>query len=135
MKNYDCTTCTRPDCIHRDCYRRLSTDVGGLDLCPGHVAAEPVKPDTEIVSKIEALKEWEALQAEAAAMVESIKDEIKKHMDSIGVETLEAGPFVARFTTVQSSRFDTRRFKNEIGEDVYKRFCKEVISRRFTVSA
>lgn len=89
----------------------------------------------EIVSKIETLKEWEALQAEAAAMVESLKDDIKKHMDSIGVETLEAGPFVARFTTVQSSRFDTRRFKNEIGEDVYKRFCKEVISRRFTISA
>lgn len=89
----------------------------------------------EIVTKIEALKEWEALQQEAAEMVESIKDEIKRHMDSIGVETLEAGQYIARFTTVQSSRFDTKRFKNEIGEDVYKRFCKEVISRRFTVSA
>lgn len=89
----------------------------------------------EIVGKIESLKEWEALQAEAAAMVESIKDEIKRHMDSMGTETLEAGQYIARFTTVQSSRFDTKRFKNEIGEDVYKRFCKEVISRRFTVSA
>lgn len=87
----------------------------------------------EVVSKIEALKEWEALQQEAAAMVESLKDEIKRHMDNTGVETLEAGQYIARFTTVQSSRFDTRRFKNEIGEDVYKRFCKEVISRRFSV--
>lgn len=89
----------------------------------------------EIVSKIESLKEWEALQAEAAAMVESIKDEIKKHMDDMEVETLEAGQYVVRFTTVQASRFDTKRFKNEIGEDVYKRFCKEVLSRRFTISA
>ena len=89
----------------------------------------------EIISKIESLKEWEALQQEAAEMVESIKDEIKRHMDGMGVETLEAGQYIARFTTVQSSRFDTKRFKNEIGEDVYKRFCKEVISRRFTVSA
>ena len=88
-----------------------------------------------IISKIESLKEWEALQQEAAEMVESIKDEIKRHMDGMGVETLEAGQYIARFTTVQSSRFDTKRFKNEIGEDVYKRFCKEVISRRFTVSA
>ena len=65
----------------------------------------------EIVSKIEALKEWEALAAEAAAEIEALK-----------------------FTTVQSSRFDTKRFKNELGEDVYKRFCKGTISRRFTIS-
>ena len=89
----------------------------------------------EIVSKIEALKEWDQLAAEAAAEIESIKDEIKRHMDGMGVETLEAGQYIARFTTVQSSRFDTKRFKDEIGEDVYKRFCKEVISRRFSVSA
>jgi len=88
----------------------------------------------EVISKIESLREWEAMQEEAAAMVESIKDEIKKHMDTIGAETLEAGQYIVRFTSVQSSRFDTKRFKNEIGEDVYKRFCKETISRRFTVS-
>ena len=88
----------------------------------------------EIVSKIESLKEWEALQQEAAEMVESIKDEIKRHMDTIGVETLEAGQYIARLTTVQSSRFDTKRFKSELGEDVYKRFTKETISRRFTIS-
>ena len=42
-------------------------------------------------------------------MVESIKDEIKRHMETIGTETLEAGQYIARFTTVQSSRFDTKR--------------------------
>lgn len=73
-------------------------------------------------------------QAARTLMVESLKDELKRHMDTMGTETLEAGQYIARFTTVQSSRFDTKRFKNEIGEDVYKRFCKEVISRRFTVS-
>ena len=88
----------------------------------------------EIISKIEALKEWEQLAAEAAAEIESIKDEIKRHMDGMGDETLEAGQYIARFTTVQSSRFDTKRFKNEIGEDVYKRFCRETLSRRFSIS-
>lgn len=67
-------------------------------------------------------------------MVESIKDEIKRHMETMGTETLEAGQYIARFTTVQSSRFDTKRFKNEIGEDVYKRFCRETLSRRFNIS-
>ena len=88
----------------------------------------------EIVSKIEALKEWEALAEEAAAEIESLRDDIKKEMDGRGVEVIEAGQYIARFTTVQSNRFDTKRFKNELGEDVYKRFCKETISRRFTIS-
>ena len=88
----------------------------------------------EIIGKIESLKEWESLQQEAAEMVESIKDEIKRHMNSMGVETLEAGQYIARFTTVQSSRFNTKRFKNELGEDVYKRFCKATVRRRFSIS-
>lgn len=89
----------------------------------------------EIVSTIDQLKEWETLADEANAMVESLKDSIKRYMDGMGIETLEAGQHIARFTTVQSSRLDTKRFKNELGEDVYKRFTKEVISRRFTISA
>lgn len=88
----------------------------------------------EVIGKIESLKEWEAMQAEAAAMVESLKDEIKRHMDTMGTETLEAGQYIARFTTVQSSRFDTKRFKNEQGEALYKAYTKEVVSRRFTIS-
>ena len=45
----------------------------------------------EIVSKIEALKEWEALAAEAAAEIEALKDCIKREMDVRGVEEIEAG--------------------------------------------
>ena len=60
----------------------------------------------EIVSKIEALKEWEALAEEAAAEIEALKDSIKREMDARGVEQIEAGQYIARFTTVQSSRFD-----------------------------
>ena len=42
----------------------------------------------EIISKIEALKEWEQLAAEAAAEIESIKDAIKKEMDARGFEAV-----------------------------------------------
>ena len=88
----------------------------------------------EIVSKIEALKEWEALAEEAAAEIEALKDSIKKEMDARGVEQIEAGQYIARFTTVQSSRFDTKRFKQELGEQLYKSYCKETISRRVSIS-
>lgn len=70
----------------------------------------------EIVSKIEALKEWEALAAEAAAEVEALKDSIKAEMIRRDVEELEAGRFIARFTSVSSNRFDTTAFKREHGE-------------------
>jgi len=87
----------------------------------------------EITSKVETLKEWEAIQNEAAEMVESIKDEIKRYMDGAGLEELEAGTHIVRYTKVLSSRFDSTAFKR-VMPDVYKSYTKQVTSRRFTVS-
>ena len=80
---------------------------------------------TEITTKIQALKEWEALAAEAAAEIESLKDEIKKEM--------EAGQYIARFTTVLSNRFDTTAFKREHSA-MYQQYTKQTTSRRFSVA-
>lgn len=87
----------------------------------------------EIISKIEALKEWEALAEEAAAEIENLKDCIKREMENRGVEEIEAGQYIARFTTVLSNRFDTTSFKREHGE-MYKMYTKQTTSRRFSVS-
>ncbi len=88
----------------------------------------------EITGKIEELKELEDLIEEAKAQAETIKDELKAFMDSKGVEELNAGRFILRYTSVLSSRFDTKRFKEKFGENVYKAFTKEVASRRFSIS-
>ena len=87
----------------------------------------------EITGKIEALKEWEALLAEATAEVESIKDDIKREMEKRGVEELEAGQYIARFTTVLSNRFDSTSFKREHAE-MYKMYTKQTTSRRFSIA-
>ena len=87
----------------------------------------------EIVSKIEALKEWETILEEAKAEVESIKDTIMKEMDSRGVEELEAGQFIARFTTVVSNRLDTTALKRE-NAALYQRYLKQSTSRRFSIA-
>lgn len=87
----------------------------------------------EIISKIEALKEWEQLASEAAAEIESLKDAIKKEMDARGVEELEAGQYIARFTTVISNRLDTTAFKRDNSE-LYQRYLKQTTSRRFSVA-
>ena len=86
----------------------------------------------ELSAIIERLKEYEAIQAEAAAEVEGLKDQIKAQMNSRGVEELEAGQYIARFTTVLSNRFDSTAFKKVMPE-TYKAFTKQVTSRRFSI--
>ena len=86
----------------------------------------------ELSTIIEKLKEWEAIQAEAAAEVEALKDQVKAEMNARGVEEMEAGRYIARFTTVLSSRFDTTVFKREHAE-MYKQYTKQTTSRRFSI--
>lgn len=87
----------------------------------------------EIVSKIEALREWESLAAEAVAEVESLRDAIKAEMTARSVEEMEAGQYIARYTTVISNRFDSTAFKKAL-PDVYKAYTKAVTTRRFSVA-
>lgn len=87
----------------------------------------------EMISKIEALKEWEALLNEAQAEVENIRDEIKREMDARGTEELEAGQYIVRYTSVLSQRFDTTAFKKALPE-VYKGYLKQSASRRFSIA-
>ena len=87
----------------------------------------------EITSKIEALKDLEALIEEAKAEAEALRDEIKAEMLSRGTEEMEAGQYIIRWTSVLSQRFDTTAFK-KVMPDVYKAYTKQVSSRRFSIA-
>ncbi len=86
----------------------------------------------EIIRKIEALNEWEALMEEAKA--EALRDSIKSEMMAQDAEELIAGQYIVRWTSVLSNRFDTTAFK-KVMPDVYKAYTKQTSSRRFTISA
>lgn len=88
---------------------------------------------TEITSKIEALRDLEALIEEAKAEAESLRDEIKSEMLNRDTEEMEAGQFIVRWTNVLSNRFDTTAFKKVMPE-VYKAYTKQVTSRRFSIA-
>ena len=88
----------------------------------------------EIISKIEALNEWEALMEEAKAEVEALRDSIKAEMMAQDTEELIAAQYIVRWTSVLSNRFDTTAFK-KVMPDVYKAYTKQTSSRRFTISA
>ena len=87
----------------------------------------------EMTSKIEALKELEALIEEAKAEAEALRDEIKTEMLSRNTEEMEAGQYIVRWTPVLSQRFDSTAFK-KVMPDIYKSFTKQVSSRRFSIA-
>ena len=88
---------------------------------------------TEIINKIEALTEWEAIIEEAKAEAEALRDSIKAEMLQQNTEELEAGAYIVRWTSVLSQRFDTTNFKKVMPE-LYKEYTKQVSSRRFTIA-
>ena len=87
----------------------------------------------EITSKIESLKELEALIEEAKAEAEELRDSIKQELLSRDTDELEAGQYIVRFTPVLSQRFDTTAFKKAL-PDLYKAYIKQVSSRRFSIA-
>ena len=89
--------------------------------------------NNELMSKIEALNEWEALMEEAKAEIEAIRDSLKQEMLERGTEELECGQYILRYQTIVTNRFDNSSFK-KLMPDVYKSFIRQSTSKRFTVA-
>ena len=89
--------------------------------------------ERKIVSKIEQLKELEALIKEAEAEAEVLRGEIKEEMQKRNAEEIAVGRYIVRWKEVLSNRFDSTAFKKVMPE-VYKAYTKQVGSRRFTIS-
>jgi predicted phage-related endonuclease len=79
------------------------------------------------------IREYENLMEEAKNEIENRKDLLKAELMTNGTDELDTSKYVIRWTNVLSSRFDTATFKKEHGE-MYKQYCRESASRRFTIS-
>ncbi len=86
-----------------------------------------------IENRIRKLKALEEQKKALEAQISGLQEEIKKDMEAKGIEEMRAGIFIVRFTSVLSSRFDTKRFKEQY-ENLYSQFTKQTASRRFTIS-
>ena len=86
----------------------------------------------DVVTKIEELKELEALIRDAEKEVEALKDEIKAEMTKRNTEEMEAGRYTVRWTSVVSDRFDSTTFKKAMPQ-VYGMYLKRSESRRFSI--
>ena len=89
--------------------------------------------NTEMIKAIETLNEWTNLLNEAKEQVTFYEDQIKNEMTARDVEEIDLGSSIVRWTSILSSRFDTKNFKEKYSE-LYKQYTKEVPSRRFTIS-
>ena len=87
----------------------------------------------EMIKKAEYLQELEGFMEEIKAEADAVRDSIKAEMMAQGVEEMEAGKFIIRWTPVLSNRFDSAAFKRIYG-DLYKAYTKTVSSRRFSIS-
>ena len=87
----------------------------------------------EMMNLIETMNNYDDLAAKVKAKADAIRATIKEQMERQAVEELICGPYIVRYSTVLSNRFDATTFKR-LDADLYKDFTKQVSSRRFTVS-
>ena len=77
------------------------------------------------------LAQYIRMQEEAAAMVESLKDQLKTQMQAAGVDTLTGDEHKATYKAVTSSRVDTTALKRDLPE-IAAQYTKTTTARRFT---
>ena len=87
----------------------------------------------EMMNLIETMNHYDELASKVKAKADAIRATIKEQMERQAVEELICGPYIVRYSTVLSNRFDATTFKR-LYADLYKDFTKQVSSRRFTVS-
>ncbi len=89
--------------------------------------------NNELLNKIEALNEWEALMQEAKEMADSIRDELKQIMLDANTEELECGQYIIRYQSITKNIFNSSEFKKAL-PDVYKSFLRQSVSKRFSIA-
>lgn len=87
--------------------------------------------ERELSMKIKELREMQRVAEEAAAIAESLKDEIKAIMGAS--EELCAGEYKVTWKAVKSVRIDTAALKKAMPELVAA-FTKETTTRRFVIA-
>ena len=86
----------------------------------------------ELTKKVRELKELKAMIDELSAEAATIEDELKAEMNARNVSEMAVDVFKIRYTTVNSTRFDSASFKKSHG-DLYAQFSKQTTSRRFSI--
>ena len=86
----------------------------------------------EIENKAKRLKVLRNKQESLQQEIDQLEADLKAQLEAWDVDEVQAGPFRVIWKYVNSSRFDTRRFKAENG-NLYNLYMVPNCSRKFSV--
>lgn len=89
-----------------------------------------LKQEADMLSAVNQIKELEAAGKKLKKEADELRSKVKAMMDKKQLEEMEVG---VRYTTVVSSRFDSRAFQ-ETHQSLYDQYCVASESKRFTIS-
>ena len=76
------------------------------------------------------IAEYTRMAEEVAAMLDSLKDILKKHMEENGLDSIAGSEHKASYKAVTSSRIDTTALKRDMPE-IAAKYTKTTNTRRF----
>ena len=86
-----------------------------------------------IEAKAKELQELKRMKEELEAEIASLEDAIKAELTERNTEDLIAGAYRIKWTSFQSNRFDTTRFKKDHA-DLAAAYTKTTNTRRFSIN-
>lgn len=84
-----------------------------------------------IDSTMRELAQYTRIMEEAAAVVDSLKDEIKRYMEEHNTDMLSGNEHKATYKAVTSNRIDTVALKKDL-PDIAAQYTKTSETKRFT---
>ena len=83
-----------------------------------------------IDSTMKELAQYTRIMEEASAIVDGLKDEIKRYMEEHNTDILTGNEHQATYKAVTSSRIDTNALKKDM-PDIASRYTKTTETKRF----
>lgn len=89
--------------------------------------------ERQIENRVKELKAIEKQRKDLEAQEKALKEEIKRDMESKGLEELKTKNFIIRWKEIISNTLDSKALKATF-PDICEQFTKQSASKRFTIA-
>lgn len=89
--------------------------------------------ERQIKNRVKKLKAIEKQRKDLEAQEKALKEEIKRDMESKGLEELKTKNFIIRWKEIISNTLDSKALKATF-PDICEQFTKQSASKRFTIA-
>lgn len=89
--------------------------------------------ERQIENRVKKLKAIEKQRKDLEAQEKALKEEIKRDMESNGLEELKTKNFIIRWKEIISNTLDSKALKATF-PDICEQFTKQSASKRFTIA-